>query len=149
METYKVSITSQQVLLSVAYSTIAYNQDDEFTLGISNTEGGTVTLQGTLIDEDNACNGPVLSEGYNILSGFPGDGCKLAQQDTDLQYVASVGLLERFTDNGGPTQTYALDTNSVAIDAIPADVCELDTDQRGVSRPQGSACDVGAFERKQ
>jgi hypothetical protein len=25
-------------------------------------------------------------------------------------------------------------------------MCEVDTDQRGVTRPQGAMCDVGAFE---
>lgn len=39
----------------------------------------------------------------------------------------------------------ALYVGSAAIDKVnPAD-CPL-TDQRGVSRPQGSKCDIGAFE---
>ena len=64
-------------------------------------------------------------------------------------------------DNGGPTQTHALLGGSVAINAAPdcTDVfgnpgspklggptATVTTDQRGVSRPQGSACDVGAYE---
>jgi uncharacterized repeat protein (TIGR01451 family) len=53
-------------------------------------------------------------------------------------------------DNGGPTRTIALQSGSPAIDAIPSDVngcgTTITTDQRGVSRPQGSGCDVGAFE---
>ncbi len=62
-------------------------------------------------------------------------------------------------DNGGPTQTHALQPGSVAIDAAPdctdvfgtpgrpvAPKDVVTTDQRGVSRPQGSACDVGAYE---
>ena len=47
-------------------------------------------------------------------------------------------------DNGGPTQTHALLSGSVAIDA--ASFCAFDTDQRGVPRPQGIACDIGSFE---
>ena len=35
---------------------------------------------------------------------------------------------------------------SVAIDVIPADMCEVNTDQRGEPRPGGTMCDVGAFE---
>jgi hypothetical protein len=34
----------------------------------------------------------------------------------------------------------------VAIDVIPADMCEVDEDQRGEPRPGGSMCDVGSFE---
>jgi hypothetical protein len=54
--------------------------------------------------------------------------------------------------NGGPTQTHALNAGSVAIDAgdpgVPgsgATACET-TDQRGITRPQGPGCDIGAFE---
>lgn len=55
-----------------------------------------------------------------------------------------LGTLE---DNGGPTNTHALDKGSPARNAggdpFPA------TDQRGVSRYQGTANDIGACERKQ
>lgn len=53
-------------------------------------------------------------------------------------------------DNGGPTQTIALQTDSPAIDAGDDAVCAADPvnglDQRGVTRPQGAHCDIGAFE---
>src|SRR5439155_2076164 len=46
-----------------------------------------------------------------------------------------------------PTQTHALVPGSPAIDVIPAtDPACTGTDQRGVTRPQGPACDIGAFE---
>jgi hypothetical protein len=32
------------------------------------------------------------------------------------------------------------------LDAIPAEQCTLPTDQRGVARPQGAGCDIGAVE---
>jgi hypothetical protein len=58
--------------------------------------------------------------------------------------------LGSLADNGGPTQTIALLPGSVAIDAATDctdyDGNSLTTDQRGVARPQGPACDVGAFE---
>ena len=54
--------------------------------------------------------------------------------------------------NGGPTATHALRPGSVALNAaldctdfLGAAVL---TDQRGVLRPQGPACDVGSFERE-
>ena len=46
-------------------------------------------------------------------------------------------------NNTGPTNTHALPTGSPAIDTGGS--CPP-TDQRGVSRPQGAGCDVGAFE---
>src|SRR5262249_43599971 len=59
-------------------------------------------------------------------------------------------------DNGGPTQTIALMAFSPAVDAVPVtptNFCTqsdgatpVATDQRGVPRPQGFACDTGAYE---
>jgi hypothetical protein len=60
------------------------------------------------------------------------------------QVVADVGL-GLLADNGGPTLTHALLAGSPAIDAGDNAVCPV-TDQRGVTRPQGTACDVGSYE---
>jgi hypothetical protein len=52
------------------------------------------------------------------------------------------------TLNGGPTSTMALrvtPTISPAINAADNNTCPA-TDQRGVSRPQGANCDIGAYE---
>ncbi|MEZ4679306.1 MAG: choice-of-anchor Q domain-containing protein [Caldilineaceae bacterium] len=46
--------------------------------------------------------------------------------------------------NGGPTPTHALLADSPALDRGAASC--LATDQRGIARPQGSACDIGAYE---
>jgi hypothetical protein len=37
-------------------------------------------------------------------------------------------------------------SGSPVLDAIPAEQCALPTDQRGVARPQGAGCDIGAVE---
>jgi hypothetical protein len=56
-------------------------------------------------------------------------------------------LLGPLQNNGGPTLTHALLAGSPAIDAVPlADCSGVTDDQRGVLRPQGPACDIGAFE---
>lgn len=52
--------------------------------------------------------------------------------------------LQPLADNGGATKTHALGAGSVAIDFVVRDC--LPTDQRGVARPQGPKCDVGAYE---
>jgi hypothetical protein len=46
----------------------------------------------------------------------------------------------------GKTETHALLGGSPAIDYIPEISCTVETDQRGVVRPQGELCDIGAFE---
>jgi len=48
----------------------------------------------------------------------------------------------------GTTKTHALANNSPAIDAAPDDVNCPAIDQRGVARPQGTLCDIGAFEKE-
>jgi hypothetical protein len=52
--------------------------------------------------------------------------------------------------NGGPTWTIALLSGSPAIDRIPPGTngcgTTITTDQRGVARPHGGGCDIGAYE---
>jgi hypothetical protein len=61
-------------------------------------------------------------------------------------------LASSLANNGGPTKTIALLKGSPARNEIPnaTNGCgtEITTDQRGVSRPQGRRCDVGAFEKE-
>lgn len=53
--------------------------------------------------------------------------------------------LAPLADNGGPTKTMAIAAGSPALDGGKAGACPA-TDQRGTTRPQGAACDIGAFE---
>ncbi len=54
--------------------------------------------------------------------------------------------LGALTDFGGPgRQVFPLKSGSPAIDAGADNECPS-TDQRGVARPQGSHCDIGAYE---
>ena len=74
----------------------------------------------------------------------------------DLTVVTVDDLkLGPLANNGGPTDTHALLEGSVAIDAVPQNECTdqngnpVPVDQRGTPRPQGRACDAGAYEREQ
>ena len=77
-------------------------------------------------------------------------------QSGDLNNTAAGLDPSGLQDNGGPTKTVALLSTSPAVNAIPVsptNYCTLvdgttpvTTDQRGVSRPQGAACDIGAYE---
>ena len=88
------------------------------------------------------------SNGYNLI----GDGNATAafNQSGDQVIGNDTPGLIPLADNGGPTHTHALQEDSLAIDAIPQDTngcgTDITQDQRGVQRPQGEACDIGAYE---
>lgn len=123
---------------TLSYVTIASN-----SFGI--VSSGSVTATATIIADNKRgnCFGNRFLEpqGFNLDSG---NSCQLSQS-TDLTNTDP--MLARLADNGGPTQTQALNAGSPAIDhgGTSANGCPP-TDQRGVSRPQGPACDIGAFE---
>jgi len=125
--------------LTLSYATIASNSS-----GIVNT--ASVTATGTIIANSTQgpnCFGNRFQEpfGFNLDSGT---SCRLSQV-TDL--TGTDPLLGPLASNGGPTQTQALQPGSPAIDhgGTSANGCPP-TDQRGITRPQGPACDIGAFE---
>ena len=60
-------------------------------------------------------------------------------------FLMSDPLLGALADNGGLTQTRALGAGSPAINAGNNTTC-AHTDQRGIARPQGAACDMGSYE---
>ena len=88
------------------------------------------------------CSGtPPASLGFNLDTGA---SCGLAGQGDRT----GDPLLGALANNGGETDTMALGAGSAAIDgggACPPPAA----DQRGVARPQGAACDTGAFELEQ
>src|SRR5579875_2830507 len=111
--------------------------------------GNSMTVAETIVANGGGggsnCSGSaaVIDGGYNIDSGtscgFSAAHGSKSDTDPDLGPLA---------DNGGPTQTMALAADSPAVNAVPVTVpgCSGGTDQRGVSRPQGPACDIGAYE---
>ena len=102
-------------------------------------------MANTLIDGDCDSDVPLISNGYNIES--PGDTCGLDEAAGDMVGVTAEQLdLGPLQDNGGFVQTHAITTDSAAFDVIPESMCPLEEDEREVTRPQGDACDVGAFE---
>ncbi len=58
--------------------------------------------------------------------------------------ITDTPVLNPLLNNGGPTLTHALRPNSPAVDAASGN-CST-TDQRGQPRPEGAACDLGAYE---
>jgi CSLREA domain-containing protein len=97
--------------------------------------------------------GSFSSLGFNLSDTNPGNAFT-ATGDLPSKNMATEIKLGSLTDNGGPTFTYALQTGSLAIDAIPTSVSECnagDHDQRYAQRANGAnaggtQCDIGAFE---
>jgi len=95
--------------------------------------------------------GVVSVTDYNIL-GFNGNGGVVGFVPGSSDIVPAENFYQivgPLANNGGPTKTHALVNNSPGIDAVPlADPNCIGTDQRGVHRPKGGGCDIGAFERE-
>jgi hypothetical protein len=92
-----------------------------------------------------------LSSGYNWADD---DTCDFTES-TDTQDIGGNPQLGALGANGGPTETRLPLTGSPLIDGIPTADCgdgdglagfEVTTDQRGISRPQLSGCDIGSVE---
>jgi hypothetical protein len=72
----------------------------------------------------------------------PDSSCALPAPNNTINAPAGLGSL---ADNGGPTQTVLPLASSGLINPANAVTC-LSFDQRGIARPQGSSCDIGAVE---
>ena len=88
--------------------------------------------------EGNNCSGTIDSRGHNLEDHHD---CALMDPTDVFQRDPKLGTLK---DNGGQTDTLAIPHSSPAFNAGAAHCTHRD--QRGVKRPQGNRCDIGAFE---
>jgi predicted outer membrane repeat protein len=122
-----------------------------FAGSLANTgEGGNISNQGPTFILRNTILGGVSSlipGAQNCQGTFTDGGGNLRWPTSDSSCVGSYGnpQLGPLQNNGGPTQTLALLSGSAAIYTAIESLCPA-TDQRGVIRPQGPQCDIGAFE---
>jgi predicted outer membrane repeat protein len=156
--------------LSVNTSTLSGNSDGE---GIFSDTGSVVTVTNSTLSGNSA--GGIFNE-YNataavaatiVATSTPGKDCSGSITDAgyNLDNDGSCGFsatnhsqsdvnpyLGPLQNNGGPTETQAPAPGSPALNQMPlgtvADGVTLcpGTDQRGVVRPQGPECDIGAVE---
>jgi hypothetical protein len=129
--------------VSAASCTIARNGGTGIDAG-----EGEATVENTVVAANGqGCDGRVTSNGYNLTDdlrctfGATGD---MTSDDPHLGVLAG---------NGGDTATVAPTSGSAAIDAgnpggcaDPSSGSLLTSDQRGMRRPAGGRCDIGAFE---
>lgn len=117
---------------------------------------GTATVSNSIIagntdggGEAPDCSSSLTSGGYNLIQST--SGCAITG-DTTGNLIGVDPLLGLLRDNGGPTHTRSLLPGSPAIDGgnplgcVDGNEQPLTTDQRGTSRPQFGACDIGAYE---
>jgi subtilisin-like proprotein convertase family protein len=122
--------------LSLQYSTVSQNSSPAL-----NNASGTATVGNSILTQSsgNSCNGTISSADYNLDTGT---SCGFSQSHDLSNTDPQIGPLR---DNGGNSLTRAIAFSSPAVDSANASVCPP-TDQRGVARPQGDACDRGAYE---
>ncbi|MEG5067217.1 choice-of-anchor Q domain-containing protein, partial [Microcoleus sp. B3-A4] len=125
--------------------------------------GGTVNVKNTIVAQNTAATDPDVSGsfasgGYNLIGDGTGSTGFTAVGDRVGTAAAPIDpLLNPLADNGGPTQTRALQPGSPAINGgDPAFVLTSGPfigppfyDQRGISpfnRVSGGIIDIGAFE---
>jgi hypothetical protein len=164
---------------TIVLSTVTGNSATSYGGGIANLAGG-FQMFGSIVSGNSAPDSSEIfdnSSGINSAFNILGENSKTTAQAivgltpgpnliaTSDEANIPLGAILNTTlaDNGGPTETHALVSNSPAIDILPDLVCaaagplgpDLSADQRGEPRnidipdmgnEGGDVCDVGAYE---
>jgi hypothetical protein len=131
-------------------STIAGNH-----AGGPGVEGGVMTastliLANTILADNDNSNCYVTGAGFITTTGSNIDSGSTCGFTAGPNMPNTDPLLGPLADNGGYSETMALLPGSPAIDAGYGLVCSMfpvnGVDQRGIARPIGLGCDIGAYE---
>jgi hypothetical protein len=138
--------------VTLVHATVSHNSASGAGSGGGNVSAlnGTVMLQNSIVAQGSGTDpdldpagGTYLSLDYNLIES--GTFAAAAHDVTGMN-----PSLDPPANNGGPTDTRMPHAGSAAIDAVPAaggcNGAAALFDQRGLPRPQGSGCDVGAAE---
>jgi len=132
---------------TIKQSTLSGNTSP-FGADILNYTGFTLSISMSVVASGvtgSNCGGqaPITDSGYNIDTG---SSCGFSAASHSMSNTQP--QLDALASNGGPTQTMALPAGSPAVNAVPSSTagCAGSTDQRGIARPQGSGCEIGAYE---
>ncbi|MQA75353.1 MAG: hypothetical protein GEU88_13590 [Solirubrobacterales bacterium] len=135
---------------TLVYATVVRNRAQDFPNIDSPALVSFASVVALPLGSERSCLvGSTISHGYNLSDtsratcGFDAPTDRPSRGDPMLAPLAA---------NGGPTPTMLPLAGSPLLDAIPAAQCRADgaagvtSDQRGVTRPQGGSCDIGAVE---
>jgi hypothetical protein len=145
------AVAQVESLLFVSNTTFDMNDADD---GADIASGGESVLNNSIFADSSSggnCTGSIDDAGYNISDD---DTC--ISNGTSIMNSTSLNLDPLgLQNNGGPTQTIAIESDSQANNFIPIADCSnlfagpVTTDQRGYGRPDPANlnfCDAGAFE---
>ena len=141
--------------ITLVYSTVAGNSAATNSANVSfdGPAGEDIAVGSVIADPLGGapnCGGTVTtSQGHN----YDTDGtCGFANAVEGDTSSGSDPMLAPLADNGGSTQTMLPLSGSPLLDAIAPASCQdgaasgVSVDQRGITRPQGAGCDIGAVE---
>ncbi|MEL7435446.1 MAG: choice-of-anchor Q domain-containing protein, partial [Chloroflexota bacterium] len=136
-------------IVELHHTTIANNTADYSGDGFY-SQSAFIYAESTLFYRNNSTcyfpdsNNSLTLVGHNAIDGSL-SGCNPIG-DTDLLITDNTTHLTPLGDYGGTVESYLIYPYSDIIDAITLEECTIATDIRGVSRPQGAGCDIGAVE---
>jgi len=135
-----------------------YDYSSSPTLNNTTFSGNSAGLSGPAMDNETG-SAPVIynsifwndslgeiwntSPGLTVSNSIIAGGCPGGSTCTNV--YSNDPVLGPLQNNGGFTKTMALGAGSFAIDVADNSSCAAQ-DQRGVPRPQGDGCDMGAYE---
>jgi hypothetical protein len=160
--------SSNKATMVVKNSTIVGNNASATNAGggvFVSTAGGsevsTLTLSNSIVYGNTISSGPngencgsvntaiINTNSHNLFQDLVND-CTAGATDISSNMLTSA-VVNALASNGGATQTMSLPTGSPAIDAGDDAICAAapvsNVDQRGMPRPYGTHCDIGAFEQ--
>jgi hypothetical protein len=148
-------LVNDQANVTISHTTIVGNHADWVGGGICG--GGNITLRATIVANNTAANGgnpwniqpncsnQLLNGGFNIQ--YPD---RNHNDGSDPYCTPGVWIiapnLSALASNGGYTQTMPPNAGSPALDLVTSGCPPPSTDQRGRTRPEGTACDAGSVE---
>jgi hypothetical protein len=151
ISTFGGGISNQPLgTLNVTNSTFSNNYANNGGFGGGIQNSSVLNIRNTIIANSNS-GGDCENDG-----SIPVNINNLVEDGSCSPSLSGDPLLGYPLNNGGPTQTMALQPGSPAIDAGNDAVCAAasgspdfgagSADQRGMPRPQGTHCDLGAYE---